>query len=222
MLMQIKTNDSNACGKRIKTARMLAGLSRKQLEEKFYVSASTLQSWEIGRNPLNEKGAKRLVEIFSKNDLICSVEWLLYGVGTHPKTSDELKFITSSKHGIIEPVNWNDEISIQKEIETFYIVNHDAVVLLVNDDGMEPAYAIGDYVGGKKRYREKISTALGMNCIVQFNEQISLVRRLKSGSRSGLYNLFCINPDATAQEPVICDVNLIFAAPIIWHRKNDS
>ena len=38
-------------GRRIKTARTLAGISRKDLESKYGISMHTLQSWELGRKP---------------------------------------------------------------------------------------------------------------------------------------------------------------------------
>lgn len=219
--MKIKTDDPQICGKRIKTARLLAGLSRKEMEDKFFISASTLQSWEIGRNSLNEKGAKRLVDAFSSMNLICSAAWLMHGIGSPPKLSSELQLYKNDIQKTNDLIDWDDELSTQKEIDTFYKVNNNAIILLIHDDGMSPLYSLGDYVGGKKRYKDQISMAIGKHCIVQLHDQSTLVRHLKNSTKEGLFNLFCINSNTTVQEPVICDVSLVFAAPIIWHRKCD-
>jgi transcriptional regulator with XRE-family HTH domain len=219
--MQIKTNDPRACGKRIKTARLLAGLSRKEIEEKFFISASTLQAWEIGKNPLNEKNAKKLIDIFKSVALICSSEWLLFGIGTPPQTFSELQ----QAHKLQdkgEIITWDDEISIQKEIVFFSNVNKDVAIVIVTDDGMEPFYSPGDYVGGKKRFSGHINSTIGMNCIVQLKDQSIYIRKINKCQKIGLFNLFCNNPKTQVPEPVIFGVDLIFAAPIIWHRKNES
>lgn len=77
-------NDSAAMGQRIKRARMLAGLSRKDLEEKHGISPHTLQSWELGRNPINRTKAANLVEILHQYDVSCSIDWFLEGTGKGP------------------------------------------------------------------------------------------------------------------------------------------
>ncbi len=218
--MQIKTNDACACGKRIKMTRLLAGLSRKDMEETFFVSASTLQAWEIGKNPLNEKAAKKLIDIFRSKMLICSSEWLLYGIGNPPQIYNQPHY-TQFNSNIDILVNWDDEISIQKEIGFFSKTNNDAIVMLVTDDGMEPFYFPGDYVGGKKRFSNHINSVIDMNCIVQLKDQSIYIRKIKKSKNAGLYNLFCNNPNTILHEPVLYEIDLIFAAPIIWHRKND-
>jgi hypothetical protein len=86
---------------------------------------------------------------------------------------------------------------------------------------MAPVYSLGDYVGGKKRYSNQINHVVDMNCIIQLQEHSTIVRRIKNGTAPDIFNLFCINPDADVQEPVMCDLNILFAAPIIWHRKKD-
>jgi transcriptional regulator with XRE-family HTH domain len=218
--MKVKTDDPIICGKRIKTARLLAGLSRKDMEDNYSICASTLQAWEIGKNPLNEKGARRLIDVFNKINLFCSVEWLLYGIGNPPKPFTAMQFnkSISDSHPLM---NWDDELSIQKEIDIFYKVNNNAVVLLDHDDGMSPIYAIGDYVAGKKRYENQINTVVGKHCIVQLQDQSTFVRYLKNSTKDGLFNLFCTNANTAVQVPVMGDVSLVFAAPIIWHRKCD-
>ena len=219
--MLVKTNDPHACGKRIKTARLLAGLSRKEMEEKHSISASTLQAWEIGKNPLNEKNSKRLINIFKTMSIICSPEWLLFGIGAPPQSFNKLQAIQKTQDEN-EIIVWDDELSIQREIAFFSKVNKDPVIIIVTDDGMEPFYSYGEYVGGKKRFTENINSVIGMNCIVQLKDQSTFIRKINKSSKLGLFNLFCVNSQTQVPEPVIIGVDLIFAAPIIWHRRNDA
>ena len=72
-------------GERLRRARVLAGLAtRREFEAKYRISANTLQGWEQGKNPLSEKGAKRVVEAFTHEGLMCTLEWLLHGTGMPP------------------------------------------------------------------------------------------------------------------------------------------
>ena len=64
---------------RIKQTRMLAGLSRKDMEDKYGIPSNTLQCWESGRVKLTEKGADRLISAFNKFGIECTKEWLFNG-----------------------------------------------------------------------------------------------------------------------------------------------
>ncbi len=75
-----------ARGKRLKFVRKLAGLSRKQLEKKYGISANTVQSWEVAKKGgLTERGAHRILAVIQKEGINCSIEWLLYGTGAPPR-----------------------------------------------------------------------------------------------------------------------------------------
>ena len=84
-MIEINNGDQKAhAGRRVKMTRTLAGLSRKDLEDKYGISMHTLQSWELGRNPLTDKAASKLVEIFHSTGVSCSMQWLLEGAGKSP------------------------------------------------------------------------------------------------------------------------------------------
>ena len=69
-------------GERLRRARILAGIStRREFEEKHQISANTLQGWEQGKNPLSQKGARRVINALKEEGLICTVEWLINGTG---------------------------------------------------------------------------------------------------------------------------------------------
>ena len=163
-------NDTSAMGQRIKRARMLAGLSRKNLEEKHGISVHTLQSWELGRNPINKSKAANLIEILHQYDVSCSVNWLLEGTGKGPSVlQNEFKnypFLDEVVDNLIV-----SEQAIQKEIDFFKTNNPNAVVIMVSDDAMEPEYKSGDFIGGIKFIdRDKKSECVGHDCIVETAE----------------------------------------------------
>ncbi|MBA2649746.1 MAG: helix-turn-helix transcriptional regulator [Legionella sp.] len=204
-----------SAGRRIKMARTLAGLSRKDLEEKYGISMHTLQSWELGRNPLTDKAASKLIEIFHNIGVSCSLQWLMEGSGKSPALveSEFTPYPLLDKD--IAPL-LDKEITIQKEIDFFRTNNPNASVIMVTDDSMEPRYAPGDFVGGTQYLiPQKINECIGHDCIVETNEG-TFFRRLMR--RKNGYTLVCLNPQTETEEPVIFTKHILAATPIIWHR----
>lgn len=201
-------------GQRIKAARSFAGISRKELESKYGISTHTLQSWELGRNPLTEKSAAKLVEILHSTGVICTTQWLLEGSGRSPSliNSDFVPYQTESGIGTL----LGHETSIQKEIEYFKSNNPNAVVLMLSDDTMEPTYSNGDFVGGiQYRSANDIEECIGHDCIVEISEGTYFRRLIE---RKDGYALVCLNPKTQIEEPVIFSKKILAAAPVIWHR----
>ncbi|MFO9453214.1 helix-turn-helix domain-containing protein [Legionella pneumophila serogroup 1] len=211
---QIK-KDSSAMGQRIKRARMLAGLSRKDLEEKHGISIHTLQSWELGRNPLNKPKAANFIEILHQYDVSCSIDWLLDGTGKGPSVvENEFKNFPLLNEAVGNLIA--SEQAIQKEIDFFKTNNPNAVVILVSDDAMEPEYNSGDFVGGIKFInQDKKDECIGHNCIVETAEGMFFRRLIKSEDK---YLLVCNNNRTTVSDPVISADKILSIAPVIWHR----
>jgi len=202
-------------GRRIKMTRTLAGISRKDLEEKYGISMHTLQSWELGRNPLTEKAASKLVEIFHSTGISCSRQWLLEGVGKSPALleSEFSPYPTTDKD--IAPL-LAQENTIQKEVDFFKTNNPNAVVIMVSDDTMEPSYSHGDFVGGIRYIiPQKINECVGHDCIIEISDGIFFRRLLQ---RKNGYALVCLNAQTETDEPVIFAKSILAATPIIWHR----
>lgn len=209
-----------ARGKRLKTARMMTGLTRNGLEEKYKISASTIQSWEAAKaGGLTERGVARVLPVLHQEGVTCTADWLLYGIGTGPQPTN---IPLPADAGELLDHRLPDEKAIIQELLTFRNLNHNSVDLIVPDDGMGPQYQLGDYVAGIRRTREEIDTVLGLNCIVQTAHNDMQFRRVKKGSRPGLYNLVCINADTEVFETTLYDQELITAAPVIWHRRCDT
>lgn len=212
-----------ARGKRLKSLRMMAGLSRKALEDKYSVSASTMQSWEDAKaGGLTEKGAKRAIDVFRQEGIRCAVDWLLYGIGLPPQLGDKLFQQQIHLQAMLEDrIEITEERAIVNELLAFRQHNPDAVEFIMPDDGMAPLYKKGDYVAGKRRYDGAMENVIGMDCIVETKENEVLLRRLKAGSQPGTYTLICLNSDAIVSEFAIHDIELLSAAPVIWVRRKD-
>jgi hypothetical protein len=203
-------NTQWSSGKRVRLARNILGLSRKDVDDKFHISIHTLQSWEVDRTPLTPKGAKKLEKLFAQVGLFCTEKWLLTGEGHFPT------LITNKDTS----AGLTEELRILREIEAFEVTNPAPIVVVVADDGTEPLYNLGDYVAGNKRYEDGISCIAGTACIVETVQGETLVRKLLPGKKSAFYNLACIN-NYSRQQPLIINVKLLYAAQIVWHRKRE-
>jgi DNA-binding transcriptional regulator YiaG len=211
--MSIMISNLTLAGNRLSMARNMLGLSRRAFREKFDISVNTLQAWESGKNPLSSKNAKKISENFLKHGLFCSHDWLLEGNGSFPY------FINSEILRKLPHENINQDKEIFLEIETFKNVNTDPVILTISDESMYPFYNIGDYVGGNKKLKEDISQLIGCNCIIETAEGYTLCRKLLKSESKNTYILLATNMELKESPIVITNVNINYAAEIIWHRK---
>lgn len=207
-----------ARGKRLKTARMMTGLTRNGLEETYGISASTIQSWEAAKaGGLTERGVMRVLPILHKEGISCTADWLLYGIGTGPQPTN----VPLPEGAKSETQRLPEEKAIIQELLTFRNLNPDSVDLVVADDGMGPQYRKGDYVAGIRWPKEEIPNAVGLDCIVQTAHNDLQFRRVKKSSKPGLYNLLCINAKTEVFETTLYDQELISVSPVLWHRRRD-
>lgn len=213
-MVQNSEEQRSNIGKRIKAARSFAGISRKELESKYGISMHTLQSWELGRNPLTEKAAAKLVEILHSTGISCTTQWLLEGIGKSPSmmSSEFVPFQVNNEFDSL----LSQETTLQNEIEYFKSNNPNAVVIMVTDDTMEPVYDSGDFVGGVQyRNANDIEECIGHDCIVEIGEGTYFRRLMK---RKDGYALVCLNAQTQLEEPVVFTKKILAAAPVIWHR----
>ena len=213
-------------GERLRRARVLAGLStRREFETKYRISANTLQGWEQGKNPLSKKGARRVVEAFTHEGLICTMEWLLHGTGMPPRPYEMLRIgINTTRNTLknIDQLNVQEEEHIYKETQLFRDHYQGSIVLSIADDSMLPYFKQGDYVGGVQVANEDLSRYLNELCVLELENNVILARLLQKGSRDGVYTISCTNPTSKTAPLNLIDVKIISAAPIIWHRKKLS
>jgi hypothetical protein len=106
-------------------------------------------------------------------------------------------------------------------LAVFKAKNFNAVDLVVDDDGMLPQYKETDRVAGKKRIGFGIQLILGRDCIVQTDDGEVLLRNVREGSSPDTYTLVCNNPAVKKRNSIIANVKLVYAAPVVWHRKRE-
>ena len=207
-----------ARGKRLKTVRLMAGMTRSSLEKKHGISASTMQSWESAKaGGLTQRGLDRIIPILQEEGIYCSADWLYYGIGKppHPTTlqvqEDEIGY----------PSLPEDKVIVQ-ELLTFRQLNPNAVDFIISDDGMSPQYNPGDYVAGRRRRGSDIEAILNRICIVETTSNEVLLRYVKHGSVPSRYTLICTNLNSSIEESTVYDQRLLSAASVSWHRRRDG
>lgn len=212
-----------AKGERLRRIRNMANLSREDFCARSGVTLATLISWEVGRfGGLSAKGAKRVVAFVAQEGVICSVEWLLYEVGSGPEVKANYYKISKVEEATEVERTFDEENQIMiEELMLFRKLNRSSIDLIVEDGSMQPYYNVGDFVAGIKRRGEKIKTLLGMDCIVQTKDGSLLLRTLQTGPREGSYNLVCKNAYWLGKDSLSYDVEVVSAAPIIWHRRKN-
>ena len=213
------TEKLNTRGKRLKYIRSLLRVSRAYLQEKYNLPEVTLKSWENGTTILTKSGAERCVEIYRNEGMIISEDWILEGIGIDPKTT------VSVGHYFATPTSKNlpledDEVAMIRDANLFKKSYPNAVVMIVSNDDMRPFYKPGDYVGGKMCYEKELSKAVNKDCIIYLKNGEKFFRRLIRNYKSG-YNLVCLNPNENTSEPVLYNIDVESAAPVIWHRWKD-
>lgn len=209
---------------RIKYVRdKLLKLSRAEVFKKHGLSVDTLSAWESGKTQLTEKAIERCIKIFTAENLIVSREWLLTGEGLDPRFSFDLnRYIHTTTHDATAGRE-NDTLLLAKEIDFFRSLSPNSVTVLVPNDSMLPVYSRGDYVGGRFLFGKNILNCIGKDCIVKTRDDSIFVRRVVRNTQTGGYNLVCLNPSCNDNtEPVLFDVEISCAAPIIWYRRPDE
>lgn len=221
---------------RLKHVRELIRLSRTYIKQKYHLSEATLKVWENGTAPLTKKGLQRCINIYRKEGVVLSKEWIMTGEGLPPKYSvnvghyfaGELQYPQPTEKLLVKdldcpfPYLKDDNACMLREASFFKESYSDAVILMVTTDDMEPFYRIGDYVGGRFLYGQDIDKALKRNCIIRLKDGRNIFRRLFKSNVIGLYNLSCINPQASVEELIMFNIEIEAAAPVIWHRTPNN
>ncbi len=196
-------------GRRIRELRDALDLSREEFAKKHGIKTSTLHAWEIGRfDGIPERSAKLVAQAFQNEGLNCKIEWIYYGLGTHPLTNNNDVATLSQPY----------EIALQEELQLFIAHNRDTIDTTIKDCALIPFYYPGDHVAGVRYFDKALNKALNTSSIIQTLAGETLVRILQAGSKSGHYNLMSVNPEKGLTLDV-SDVKILYAAPILWLRR---
>lgn len=219
------TNDNNYTktklalerGQRLKLARNLTHLTRKDMYSCYGVNPNTIQAWEKGAVCLSEKNAQKLIDIFSKEGLNVTIAWLLHG--------DSSSFI-SSKLELIGNINEkntklkdiltvNGELKFFEELEFFQKNNSNAVTTAVSDEALLPFFRTGDYVGGVLLPKKDLNTLIGQFCIIKLKNDTTVTRKIFQQNSEMNFRIGGINP--YIKEPNFLDCEISSAAKITRH-----
>lgn len=220
MISEPKIQELNTASARVKYLRSLLRVSRSYLQEKYHLPEVTLKSWENGTTKISRTGAQKCVEMYRSEGLIVSADWIISGIGIDPKSTMTVSNYFSMPTNKDLPCE-DDEVAMVRDANLFKESHQNAVVMIVSNDDMRPFYWPGDYIGGKVRTGIDIESCVNKDCIIYLKNGDRFFRRLVKNHSSG-YNLTCLNPNESTAEPVLFNVYVDRAAPVIWHRWKDE
>jgi hypothetical protein len=209
-----------ARGRRLKQLRELTGtegkpLTRAAIERKYGLSARTLKNWEYGHGTgLTERGAREVINIYQKENIACSVPWLMDEKGSPPQRRPIALNHSPMSVEITDPIS-----TISIEEKQFKSLHPEGITFEVKDDAMIPFYRPGDLVGGVRHYAEDIDKLLDCDCIVEVKSGEVWLRRLHKSTVPGQYNLYAINPSTKTERPTLYGVEILAAAPVMRHWR---
>lgn len=209
VVIKDKLSSAEARAERLRRVRNMANLSRKEICDTDKLNINTYKGWEIARyGGLPLDGALKVIRRIANTGVICTADWLLHGRGAEPyiipKTTKADKKASSQA----------DE-DITQEIMLFQSHFTNAIYTKVTDDAISPKIKIGDYVAGIRHFGEEIQKCVDEDCILQTRDGQILVRQLKKGRTPNTYTLICTNSQTSVDMPVLYDIDLESAAPIV-------
>lgn len=215
-----KTESERTRARRVQSLRKMTRLSRRTFAKRYGIAPGTLQNWEdIHGNGLTEKGAKRLIKVLQTSGIYCSFEWLMHGIGAGPRVDESLYLDKKLVCADTPTQIVREQQLIAAELALFYQHYKETIDCIITDDGMFPQFKKGDHVAGIRRYGNQIKELLGQDCIVMTAEGDLLVRELRQSELPNHYTLACTNTRAAVTKPMIYDIEIISAAPVIWLRR---
>ncbi len=199
--------ETQARALRLMRARKMTNLSRREIEEKYQLKASSLKSWEMGRyNGLTEKGAKQIILILNAEHIHCSLEWLLHGCGQGPRLIENQQAVA-----VLSPHSSAD--TTPQELALLLQLHPQAVHLYIPDDAMAPQFKRGALVIGLP---QPIPALLGRTCIVETEDKQRMVRIIQAGDSADHYHVLHNAHNPTTGDRYNCQLHGV--AAIIWQR----
>lgn len=206
-------------GKRVKLARLMANLNRKQMEAKYNINRHTLVSWEKGANFLTETKARELIDIFSKEQVKITLEWLLYG---NDSTYNATSLNQNNQHltnvsTIQRSLESSEEMNYLEEMNYFCNTNPQSITTKITDNCLSPIFNKGDYVGGIKIFDQNLIKLVGTFSIITLEDQQIVARKIFKHHKDNSFTIGSINPLAESQDQIYTVCNIQNAAQITRH-----
>jgi transcriptional regulator with XRE-family HTH domain len=84
-----------AVGKRIRQARLLSELERKDLEQMYGISHNAMNSWENAKKKISPISVVKLCKAFREERWVVTPEWIYTGKGEKPRFIEYQTFVDS-------------------------------------------------------------------------------------------------------------------------------
>ena len=137
-------------------------------------------------------------------------QWLRAGLGPQYSTLPVVGYVGAGEafipYGELVAGGPLDEIE-------FDLGAGDPIAVRVRGGSMEPVYRPGDVLICSRHPAVDAEAFIGRDCVVLLESGEGYVKRVVSGGRRGFFNLL------SYAAPPINDVNLAWAAPILWVRR---
>jgi hypothetical protein len=185
------------------------------------ININTFTGWESAKfGGLSVDGAEKIINRIEKAGVMCSLEWLLDGTGLSPQVIiPTISESNNAKTNMI-PSFEAHERAIFEELIIFRKFYKDIIYMVIQDDGMHPIYRQGEWVAGINRHDQEIQKLDGLDCIIKMEDGQVLFRNLRVTEDTNLYNLVCNNTQTILKAPVLYNVKLTSAAPVIRHYRS--
>lgn len=201
-------------GKRLKSLRKKAGLTRLAFAEQTGISANTLKALELGDRELTPQKALLLSNLFSglfsvslgEDAHEASFEYLYYGNGKKQETPEQNELST----------NDNDDGHMQNEIN-FLATNPSYISLTIPDDLMSPYYSEGDIVVGRKIInKNQFHLYQGHVCIIESLDGKKFLRRIIKSDNNKITSCI-LNTSVNQNISIVEEFEARAIAQAIWH-----
>lgn len=183
-------------GFRIRELREESGLKQDDLADKAGLSRTQISKAETGYGGLSDPAVERIADVLG-----VTPAFLRYGdrqrmiqvtglVGAYARVE---AMPHDRPRWVQVPADWTDAFALE-----------------VVGDSCWPTYSPGDILVARGERRLNSGEIVGRMCVVETADGLSLVKRVRKGSRSGHYHLE--SPNAPTME----DVPLSSARPVKW------
>jgi DNA-binding transcriptional regulator YiaG len=211
---QLSDKEVQQISLRMKSARMLTGLTQENFAEENGISLTSLKCWEMGRSVPRKEGALSYVNALSKNGIDISLDWIFYGGGSGPTYMSGTQIETPKGHSSYIEL----QINLFKKHQLSKGLN--PIVTYVQDDEMLPQFKRGDLVGGYYVTIDEIRSRLSLGEILKSSWLLKLdnadfTPRFLVIGESKDHMFYCSKTD-----PVIRSCSILAVGQICWHYSN--
>lgn len=206
-------------GDRIKHCRLLAKLTRSEIERKYNLKMPTMVSYESNlRVPIKPK-LRQIIEIFIKENVAVTSEWILSGTGQKPK------YLNKFTEKVFEGDSLNmcavDDLHLIYLEETHIYKKYKNVIIhTVTSRELEPLFYVGDRVAGVPIQPKSFNNLIDKVCIIKDQNERIYVKSIAAFNEDNSLNICGLKASLSDKNFFISGVKYSHIAPIFWIRRN--